>query len=178
MVEQYLESVLKGKTEAETIEIVRGRLLPFIASLVPQADDDVLIDYNKVLVEKYNLLNAKNPSTCYSYASRTEPLTNYSAEFPRELLQRELDVQERVARTATTRASTNPAVLNAIFAKLRKALLADGLTDTDFGLLEVANVDRSKYAQYCRTTISFFHEIGNLPPEEGAVVLRSIFASK
>lgn len=63
MVEQYLESILKGKTEVETIEIVRGRLLPFIASLVPQADDDVLIDYNKVLVEKYSLLNAKNPST-------------------------------------------------------------------------------------------------------------------
>jgi hypothetical protein len=52
MVEQYLESILKGKIEAETIEIVRSELLPFIASLVPQADDDVLIDYNQVLVEK------------------------------------------------------------------------------------------------------------------------------
>jgi hypothetical protein len=99
-------------------------------------------------------------------------------EFSKEFLQRELDLQERVARTATTRASTNPAVLNTLFAKLRKALLAKGFTDTDFGLLEVANVDRSKYAQYCRTTISFFREIGNLPPQESAVVLRSIFASK
>jgi hypothetical protein len=178
MVEQYLESILKGKTEAETIEIVRSELLPFIASLVPQADDDVLIDYNQVLVEKYSVLNAKDPATCYSYASGTGPLTNYSAEFSKELLQRELDVQERVARTATTRASTNPAMVNALFAKLRKALLAKGLNDTDFGLLEVANVDRSKYAQYCRTTIAFFREIGNLPSQESAAVLRSIFASK
>lgn len=178
MVEEYLESIIKGKTQAETTEIVRGKLLPFIVSLIPQADDDVLIDYNKVMIDQYSFLNAKNPSTCYSYASGAGPLTNYSSELSKELLQRELDVQERVARTATTRTSTNPAVLNALFVKLRKALLAKGLTDTDLGLLESANVDRSKYAQYCRTTILFFREIGNLPPQESATVLRSIFASK
>src|SRR5262249_15985995 len=48
MVDEYLDGILKGKTESETIGIVRGRVLPFIVSLIPQADDDVLIDYNKV----------------------------------------------------------------------------------------------------------------------------------
>jgi hypothetical protein len=178
MVEQYLDGILKGKTEAETIGIVRGKLLPFIGSLIPQADDDVLIDYNKVLIDQYTFLNAKSSSTCYSYASATGPLTNESPEFSRDLVQRELGVEERVVRTATKRASTNPAVLTPLFAKLRKELLAKGLTDTDFTLLESTSVDRSKHAQYCRTTILFFREIGRLPPLESATVLRSIFASK
>ena len=136
------------------IGIVRGSVLPFIVSLIPEADDDVLlIDYNKVLVDQYTSLSAKSPAAWYSYASGTGPSTNYSAEFPKDLLQRDIDVQERVVRTATKRTSTNPTVLNALFAKLRKQLLAKGLTDADFALMEAANVDRSKYGQYCRATI-------------------------
>ncbi len=178
MVDEYLDSILKGATEAETVGIVRGRLLPFIVSLIPQADDDVLIDYNKVLIDQYTSLSAKSPSACYSYASGTGSPANYSAEFSKDLLQREMDVQERVVKTATKRVSTNQNVLNALFAKLRKELLAKGLTDADFVLLESNNVDKSKYAQYCSTTILFFREIGRLPPQENATVLRSIFASK
>ena len=178
MVDEYLDGILKGKTEAETIGIMRGSVLPFIVSLIPQADDDVLIDYNKVLVDQYTSLSAKSAAACYSYASGTGPSTNYSAEFPKDLLQREIDVQERVVRTATKRTSTNPTVLNALFAKLRKQLLAKGLTDADFALMEAANVDRSKYGQYCRATILFFREIGRLSPQENATVLRSIFESK
>jgi hypothetical protein len=178
MVDEYLDGILKGKTEAETIGIVRGRLLPFIVSLIPQADDDVLIDYNRVLIDQYAALSAKSPAACYSYASGTGPPTNYSAEFSKDLLQREMDVQERVVRTARKRPSANPTVLNALFAKLRKQLLVKGLTEADFALMEAANVDRSKYGQYCHATILFFREIGSLPTQESATALRSVFESK
>jgi hypothetical protein len=178
MADEYLDGILKGKTEAETIGIVRGKLLPFVVSLIPQADDDVLVDYNKVLIDQYTSLSVKSPAACYSYASGTGSPTNYSAEFSKDLVQREIDVQERVVRTATKRPSANPTVLNALFAKLRKELLAKGLTDADFALMEATNVDRAKYAQYCGATILFFREIGRLPPRDSATVLRSIFTSK
>lgn len=178
MVDQYLESILKGKTQQETLEILRSKLLPFLISLIPQADDDVLIDYNRVLIDQYSFLSTKNASACYFYASGTSPAANYSAEFSNDLLQRELEVNERIVRTATTRPSTSPAVVNALFAKLRKALMAKGLTDADFRMLKSDNVDRSRHAQYCRASILFFRGISDLPFQESATVLRSIFASK
>jgi hypothetical protein len=178
MVDEYLESVLEGKTEVETIEVLRGRLIPFIMSLIPQADDDVLIDYNKVLIDQYTFLNAKNVSTCYSYASGTDPSANFSAELSRELLQREREVEERVVRTAAKRAPTDQGVLARLFAKLRKELLARGVTDADFRLLESTDLGRSQHSQYCRVTILFFREISRLPRQDSATVLRSIFASR
>jgi hypothetical protein len=178
MTDEYSESILKGNTEAETIEIIITQLIRFIASLLPLADDDVLIEYNKILIDQYTTLNAKSPSTCYSYASGARPQTNYSTEFSKDLLQRESNVQERVVRTAMKRDLTNEAGLTALFAKLRTRLLAKGLTDSDFSLLEATNVDKSKYAQYCRFAISFFGEIGRLPPLESAALLPSIHASK
>jgi hypothetical protein len=74
--------------------------------------------------------------------------------------------------------ATNEDGLATLFVKLRTRLLAKGLTDADFALLEATNIDKLKYAQYCRMAISFFAEIGRLPPRESAALLRSIHASK
>ncbi len=178
IVDEYYEGILKGKTEAETIETTRGRMLPFIVSLVPQADDDVLVDYNNILIDQYSFLNAKSPSICFSYAAGTDPKANYSAELSRDLVQRELAVQERIVKTAAKRAQTSPSVVTPLLAKLRKELIAKGLTDADFNLLESTVVERSKHSQYCRMIILFFREIGRLPPPGNAIVLRHIFASK
>ncbi len=178
IVDEYYEGILKGKTEAEMIETIRGRMLPFIVSLIPQADDDVLVDYNNILIDQYSFLSAKNPSICYSYAAGTDPKANYSTELSRDLVQRELAVQERVVKTAAKRSQTNPSVVTPLLAKLRKELMAKGLTDADFKLLESTVVERSKHSQYCRMIILFFREIGRLPPPQNAIVLRQIFASK
>lgn len=52
-VDEYHDGIQKGKTEAETIEIARAKLIPFIISQMPLADDDVLAEYNNVLIDQY-----------------------------------------------------------------------------------------------------------------------------
>ena len=179
IIDDYYEAIQKGKTEAETVRTLRGRVRPFITSLVPQADDDVLVDYNRILIDQYSYLYAKNPSGCYAYAAGAVLPANIPADhLSGELLQRRQAVEERVVATAATRPETSPAAMTPLFAKLRKALIAKGFTDADFSLLDQSAVEKSKQAQFCRRRILFLSEISRLPAPEGATVLRKIFASK
>jgi hypothetical protein len=178
IIDDYYEAVQKGKTEAETVTTLRGRVRPFIASLVPQADDDVLVDYNRILIDQYSYLYAKSPSACYAFAAGAVSPVNLPADLSSELLQRRQAVEERVVATAVMRPETSPAAMTPLFAKLRKALIAKGFTEADFSLLEQPAVEKSRQAQYCRRRILFLSEISRLPAPESATVLRKIFASK
>jgi hypothetical protein len=178
IIDEYYEAIRKGRTEAETVRTLRGRVRPFIASLIPQADDDVLVDYNRILIDQYSYLYAKNPSACYAYAASAVPQANYHADLSSELQQRRQAVEERVVATAALRPETSPAAMAPLFSKLRKALIARGFTEADFNLLESTAVEKSKQAQYCRRRILFLSEIGHLPAPESATLLRKIFASK
>jgi hypothetical protein len=178
IIDDYYEAIQKGKTEAETVRNLRGRVRPFITSLIPQADDDVLVDYNRILIDQYSYLYAKNPSSCYAYAAGAVIPANLPSDVSGELLQRRQAVEERVVATAVMRPETSSAAMTPLFAKLRKALIAKGFTEADFSLLEQPAVEKSKQAQYCRRRILFLSEISRLPAPEGATVLRKIFASK
>jgi GYF domain 2 len=178
IIDDYYAAIQTGKTEAEAVKALRSRVLPFIASLIPQADDDVLVDYNRILIDQYRYLYAKNPSACYAYATGVIPQTNYHADVPSELAQREQAVEERVIQTADRRPRSSSATATPLFAKLRKTLIAKGFTEADFNLLESTAVEKSKHAQYCRMSILFFSEIGRLHAPDNAAVLRKIFASK
>jgi hypothetical protein len=178
ILDDYYEAIQKGKTEAETVRALRGRVRPFIASLIPQADDDVLVDYNRILIDQYSYLYAKNPSICYVFAAGMIPQASVPAELSSELVQRKQAVEERVVATAVTRPEASRAATTPLFAKLRRALIAKGFTEADFSLLDQPAVEKSKQAQYCRRRILFLSEIGRLPAPESATVLRQIFASK
>jgi hypothetical protein len=70
-VDEYYQGVMRGKSEAETIEIARAKFIPFVRQLIPLSDDDVLLDYARILAEQYTALNERNPTACYLYASGT-----------------------------------------------------------------------------------------------------------
>jgi hypothetical protein len=178
IIDEYYEAIQKGRTEAETVRTLRGRVRPFIASLIPQADDDVLVDYNRILIDQYSYLYAKNPSACYAYAAGAAPQANYQADLSSDLLQRRQAVEERVVATAILRPETSRAAVTPLFSKLRKALIARGFTDADFSLLDSTTVEKSKQAQYCRRRILLLSEVSRLPAPESATLLRKIFASK
>src|SRR5215510_7558151 len=103
LAEEYYNNLVKGKTEAETIEALRGKLMPFIRTLLPMADDEVLADYNRLLQDQYRELSAKDPSRCYMYASGEDTRANFSSELSKAVLQQELSLNERAVKTATKR---------------------------------------------------------------------------
>ncbi len=55
------QSVVQGTSEAETIDLLQSRLAPFVMSQISLADDDVLVDYTKLMVEEYAALGRQEP---------------------------------------------------------------------------------------------------------------------
>jgi hypothetical protein len=174
------QSVVQGKSEAEIIDLLQGRLAPFVMSQISLADDDVLADYTKLMVEEYAALGAKNPTYCYAYAAgaaKPDIPANLYAELPAPLRERERAVQERVLSTAGPRAPVKDSDIAPIISKVRRQLVAQGMTEGDFALFASTNVDRAKHSAYCNFAIRFFREISNLPARESAMAMRSIMAN-
>jgi hypothetical protein len=177
IVDDYYQSILEGRTQAATTETLRARLIPFMQDLVPLADDDVLIDFNGLLVDQYLTLKPY-PSRCWAYASGEHGSRDQAPAFPTALVRRELDLQKRVIETAAKRSAADSSVVVALWDKVRKGLIAKGTTSKQLALLDSEKLDVSKYADYCVVSIRFFQEIGRLPRREAALLMRQIFANR
>jgi hypothetical protein len=176
-IDEYYENIVQGKSEAETIATARAKLKSFILSLVPLADDDVLVDYAKFLTDQYQALNKRDTTACYEYASGTS-IANISSLLPANILAREQAIQERVVRTAIKRPSIDPKLKAMLWEQLRTGLTAQGVTQSDLEIAGADSVDRSKYALVCAVNIVMFREISRLPARDGALLMRSILLEK
>ena len=176
-IDEYYQDVVRGKSEAETIATARAKLQPFIFNLVPLADDDVLVDYAKILTDQYEALNKRDTTACYQYASGTS-MASISSLLPEALLARERAIQERVVRTAIKRPTIDPKLKAMLWEKLRTRLTAKGVTESDLEIAGANSVDQSKHALYCAVSIVMFREISQLPERDSALLMRSILLEK
>jgi hypothetical protein len=176
-VEEFYQNIVRGKSEAETIADARTKLHPFITDLIPLANDDVLIDYAKILADQYSALNTLSVTACYqfAYGDNAEAV---AALLPQDLVVRERSVQERVLRTAIKRPPIDPQVKEQLWEKLGARLAANGVTKADFEVIGAKTVDRSKHALYCAVSIIMFREISRMPQREGALLMRSILLER
>jgi hypothetical protein len=177
LIDQYYNDIVRGKSEAEAIENVRAKFLPFILELIPLAADDVLIDYARILIDQYATLNKRDQTACYLYASGTGTI-NISTLMPQELVARERALQERVVRTAANRQTINQKVKETLWEKLRTRLRSSGVTESDLEIMGAERVETSKHALYCTLSIAMFREITKLPQREAATLVRTIFLDK
>lgn len=177
LVSEFYEKLSNGHPEAETAIAMRRKAFVTIKALLPLADDDVLIELNKVVTEKYRVLNQRDPSLCYAFGSGANS-AELSAVFSDELLRRERDLYERTITTAAPRPAPDARKLSGLQANLRRSLLANGVTESQFGLLDAPQVAPEQHAQYCEVTILLFREIGKLPQEDAALVMRLLMSGK
>jgi hypothetical protein len=177
LISESYEKLSNGYPEAETAIAMRRKAFVMIKALLPQADDDVLIDLNKIVAEKYRVLSQINPSLCYAFGTGADS-PDISSAFPDDLLRRERDLYERAIATATPRPAPDPRKTGSLQAALRRALLARGVTESQFSLLDAPQVAPDQHAQYCDVTIQLFREIGNLPPYDAALVMRFLMSGK
>jgi hypothetical protein len=174
LAEEYYHNLVKGKTEAETIEALRGKLMPFIRTLLPLADDEVLIDYNRLLQDQYRELSAKDPSRCYAYASGEDSRANFSGELSKRLLQQELALNERAVKTAAKREQVDTNRIEALWRRVHTQMSAGGVTTADWTLFETRRVPKASHARYCTIATIFVREVGKLPQIEAAILMREI----
>jgi hypothetical protein len=176
-IEAYHQDIVRGKSEAETIENARAKLIPLIVGLIPQAADDVLIDYARILTDQYAALNKRDPTACYLYASGAGN-TDASSQLPQDLRVRELAVQERVIKTAVRRPAIDQNMEATLWEKVRTRLKSSGVTESDLQMMGAEAVSTSKHALYCAVSIAMFREIARLPQREGAMLMRTMFLDK
>jgi hypothetical protein len=174
LAEEYYHNLVKGKTEAETIDALRGKLMPFIRTLLPLADDEVLIDYNRLLQDQYRELSAKDPSRCYAYASGEDSRANFSSELSKRLLQQELALNERAVKTAAKREAVDKNRIEALWRRVHTQMSASGVTTADWTLFETRRVPKLNHARYCTIATIFVREVGKLPQIEAAILMREI----
>src|SRR5262249_30091148 len=161
IIDAYYENYIAGKTQAELIDAAHARLIPILISLRPLADDEVLVSLARVYAEQYEALwRTAGANVCYLYASGTGN-HNYSNDLPAALIKREVELNERVVRTAVKRAPVSEAALEPIQDKLRKLLSIKGITPERLELLQATSVPSSRQAEYCAISISFFQSVGS-----------------
>ena len=121
--------------------------------------------------------SAKNPSLCHAFGTGAET-AEIGASFSDELLRREHDLYERAINTATPRPTPDARKIASLQRNLRAALLGAGVTESALGLLDAPHVAPDQHAQYCDVTIKLFAEIGRLPGEDAALVMRLLMSGK
>jgi len=143
-------------------------------AIIPLADDDVVLEYSRLLVDQYIALNGKNASHCYAHASGDRADFSFKDELPAGVVARELALQERAIRTAAKREVVNEATKSALSKRVIDQLLAAGVPFADIALMGERNVEPGNHARYCAAAIKFFRETLKLPERDAAVLMRNV----
>jgi GYF domain 2 len=178
LVDAYHDAIMKGRTQAETIALLKARFLTVINSKLPLADDDVIVDYATMMVDQFSELKSHGPRYCYAYASGTGVDFSVGDYLSASLRTRESDLHARVVRTAAQREQPSQAAEDELWNKVHRELAAMGVSESGLDILKADKVESGQHGEYCSMAIAFFKGILRLPQQEAAVVMRGIFAAR
>jgi len=154
VVDDYYESILKGRTEAETTDSCARscfRLFQdFFRSPTTMCSSTSTGDDEDTLPSTTEI--PRMLGVCF----RERGGTGLSLRLPAVLVERERKVHDRVIRTAAVRPEVDQTVMKALWTKVRKELAAKGVRDSDIGLIRSDHVDKSKHSLYCATPLRIF----------------------
>jgi hypothetical protein len=163
-----------GTPRAMVIGKARERFNGLIKTLLPQADDAVLVEFGRLAVEEYRALQAQDAAACYKYASGTAVDESIIRMIPRELAQRETSIHQKIVLTAQKR--DKAAGTDAAWTKVRQALIRKGYSDDELQAMGSKTIPPSSYARYCAATVDMYSEIISLPARDASLVLREMYA--
>jgi hypothetical protein len=162
----------RGTPRGELSATAQRKFYDIIKTLLPLADDPVLVEIGKLRVDEYRVLRARDAAACYNYMAATVVDPAVVKLLPAELAKRDQAMHEQIVRTAKKRdkQSTGEA-----WDKIRANLARSGYTATDLQMFG-QKVEPSAYARYCETAIATYGEILRLPTAEAGAVLREMFS--
>lgn len=174
---EFYDKLASGYPEAETAIAMRRKGFDIIKALLPLADDDVLLALNAIIAEKYRVLNSGDPALCHAFGTGSDA-SEITASFSEELLRRERDLYERAILTAASRPAPDTKKITNLQAVLRRAMLSNGVSESQFALLDAPGIAPAQYADYCQATTMLFREIGRLAQDDAATVMRRLLSGK
>jgi hypothetical protein len=85
LVDHYYEGYWAGRTFLDLSKDARAQLMAAVAAARTEADDDVLVDWGRLLSQQYRALGASSPERCYRYASGVEWIGDLAKMLPTDL---------------------------------------------------------------------------------------------
>jgi hypothetical protein len=163
----------KGTPRGQLLAEGRAKVNGLIKKLLPHADDAVLIEFGKLLVDQYTAIQSQNATTCYRFASGLSDEDAIRA-IPKPLRDRELEIDALVVSSAQNQ--NVAAKTDASWSKILGKLKQKGYSAEDLKFLSGTSVKPADHGRYCELTIELYQEIISLPMKEAASVLRDIFS--
>jgi hypothetical protein len=178
MAELYHRRYVEGRSTGQIDDELRQtKIAPFLARRLPQAEDDILVDYARLLADQYAALNQRDPATCFRYVTRGGDARLVALLGP-DLQKRELALTERVIRSHNRRSPAAADALQAANEAVAKALLATFDVDTINLLVEPAKVQAAQYESYCKVAGARLRAIAALPPYQAGDLMGRLFTRK
>jgi hypothetical protein len=173
ILDTFLDGSTKGTPQAQIMRQARAKLSSLVKTMLPYADDAVLIEFGRLVVDQYRAIQSQDKVSCYRFASG-EGDENIVRLIPKDLLQRELEVDAQILSSA--RKQNGPVNNEAAWDTIRAGLTLRGYTAKDLQLLAGKSIDPADYARYCDFTIALYQEVVALPAVQAGGVLRDIFS--
>jgi hypothetical protein len=178
MAELYLRRYVEGRSTGEIEdELRRTRIAPFLAHRLPQADDDILVDYARLLADQYAALNQRDPAACFRYVTQGGDAHMVALLGP-DLQQRELAVTERVMRSHNRRSPPTADAVQAANGEVAKLLLKAFEAEAINLLVDPARVAPEQYSLFCRVASARLYAIAALPSHQAGELMSSLFTRK
>jgi len=174
---QYQQGYVEGVPEGVILNDIRTRIMfPLIRSRLLTADDQILIDYAKLIADEYDELAAVDAETCFTYAATGGDSAKAFNLLGTGLKQRDRRLSERILTSGAIRRSTpSQQELRAMSAKVLGKLVARyGEAEVRL-LMDTATVKPPQYAAFCRIAAALYREYAQLPPMEAGSVLSAAF---
>ena len=170
----FVKEAASGAPRATVIGKARVRFFELIKTLLPQADDAVLLEFSRLAVDEYRALQARDPSACYKYATGTAVDESIVRMIPPDLAKRETSVHEKIILSAQKRDKAGST--DAAWARIRDGLVRKGYSSAELEAMGGKTIPPSSHARYCAATIDMYTEINSLPAKDASVVLREMYA--
>jgi len=165
------EGTTKGTPQAQVIAEARTKLHNLVRTRLPYADDAVLVEFGRLVVDQYRAIQLQDEAACYRFASG-EGDQNVVRLIPKELTERELELNARII--SSDRTKNGPRNNEDAWATIGARLNSRGYSAKDLQLLS-GKVTAADQARYCDLIIVLYQEIDNLPLIEAAAILREFF---
>jgi hypothetical protein len=169
----FYKSYVDGDSERQQYAKMRQALLSMLEELRLKADDSVLVDFVRLQLDSFKHLSARNPTSCYLYASGTKG-QDFSEDLGADLLRRERELNARIVNTAAPRPDVSEADLKRIISMMFKSPGAPALTADERALLKSDAVIAAKHGAYCQATIKFYNGMLALSEPDTANAFRAI----
>jgi hypothetical protein len=181
LVEEYRRRYEAGQSEGD-IEEALGELVALpIRRHIAASDNDVLIDYARLMADQYAAIGARDARACFLRLTRGATPAEGALMGP-ELRERESALQVRALRSSFPRPSflRTPVpqdLLQANYAVVFKQL-AQRYSPEELALFGHAEkVAPAQYATYCRLATAIFRGIAALPPMRAGDTMSAIFTN-